>query len=293
MPPKQARNVLAPLDSNTQSINTSSEDPTAKTTKRKASEIEGSQDLPEIGSDDERLQYITDNCNQVRSKIRNFIDSGTMKVGEFQRELGVSSRAYTSFMGQNGPDKGSGCDTYYKAHQFFKKRELQGIKAPKKRVKKEVEQKVHDVSAVHLDGETDDEVPVFETCDEVRKKIRAHLRKPDVTQAAFCRELTKAYHDGRKVTPKTLTDFLGKKGTSAGNTSGAFYGAYVFFEKLRVRDGKPKSKFRQEMEDIWTHPAGYSADRKPGFDTKTANKSYICRANERPHEDKYGQVTFG
>lgn len=30
-----------------------------------------------------------------------------------------------------------------------------------------------------------------------------------------------------------------------------FYAGYVFFEKKRIAEGKPKSKKRHEMEEIW------------------------------------------
>ncbi|GFF80386.1 hypothetical protein IFM53868_02846 [Aspergillus udagawae] len=124
---------------------------------------------PEIDSDDERLSYIDWNCDQVRRRIRAFIESGEMKIGEFQDAIGVSSRSYLEFLGQNGRDKGSGSSTYINAARFFKKRELQGIKPPrKKRATKESQRKVaekYDVSGIHLDGESDQSVPVWDTCD--------------------------------------------------------------------------------------------------------------------------------
>jgi len=212
-----------------------------------------------------------------------------MKKGEFEKAIGCSGKSVNNFLGQNGPTKGMGSDTYNNAFVFFKKRELQGIKPPRKKVKKADEQPKIDVSDVHLDGEDTGEVEVYETCDEVRKKVNAYLRQPNVTQAGFCREISKTFQNGKKVIPKTLTDFLSKKGPSAGNTSAAFYAAYVYFEKLRIKEGKPKSKFREEMEEIWN---GRSGGRR-GFDTKTpSNRGYFCRANERPYEDKYGWVTF-
>jgi hypothetical protein len=152
-----------------------------------------------------------------------------MKVGEFQQALGVSSNAYSRFMGQSGRDKGSGSDTYIEAFKFFKKRELQGIKAPKKKVKKAEEAVKNDVSAIQLEGEAEGNVPVFDSCDEVRRKISAYLREPGVTQAGFLREIAKTYGDGRKIQSKLLNDFLGKRGASAGNTSSVFYSSYVFF----------------------------------------------------------------
>jgi hypothetical protein len=47
-----------------------------------------------------------------------------------------------------------------------------------------------------------------------------------------------------------LNEFLGKKGLNLGNLSSIFYTSYVFFEKMRIRDSKPKTAFREEMEGI-------------------------------------------
>ncbi|THC94839.1 hypothetical protein EYZ11_005675 [Aspergillus tanneri] len=208
--------------------------------------------LPEIDSDDERLDEITWNADQIRRLIRSFIESGEMKVGEFQRAINVSSRSYSEFMKHWGPDKGLGSATYGNASRFFKKRELQGIKPPrKKRATKTADPLKYDVSGVHLDGDEDQDVPVYDTCDELRKKIQAHLRDPENTQAQLLRDMAKAakLEEGRKLSSKSLGDFLMKKGPIAGTQSIIFYAGYVFFEKLRIRDGKSKSKFREEMEE--------------------------------------------
>ncbi|RHZ61084.1 hypothetical protein CDV55_100521 [Aspergillus turcosus] len=226
---------------------------------------------PQIDSDDERLNYIDWNCDQ------------------FQDAIGVSSRSYLDFMGQNGRDNGSGSSTYINAARFFKKRELQGIKPPrKKRATKESKKNVaekYDVSGIHLDGEEDQSVQVWDTCDVVRKKITAHLRDPDVTKAQFLRDIAKAAYPGtdKKLSGNLLTDFLSKRGANAGNTSSVFYAAYVFFEKLRIRDNKPKTKFREEMEAVWRH--------KGGFDCVTPfHKMVWITRGQQPYVDKYGMV---
>ena len=54
-----------------------------------------------------------------------------MKVGEFQDKLGVSASSYSSFMGQNGNTKGLYSDTFGSAAEFFKRRELAGVKMPR------------------------------------------------------------------------------------------------------------------------------------------------------------------
>ncbi|KAJ3286703.1 hypothetical protein HK104_008907 [Borealophlyctis nickersoniae] len=252
-----------------------------------ASETEDAQPQVDIDSDDDRLNSITDNCDQVRRKIRALINSGEMRVGEFQK----AANAYGRFMGQSGKYKGDGCDTYIQAARFFKKRELAGIKPPKKKkASKADEDKKHDVSDIHLDGEETGDVPVYDTC---RKKINAYLRQDGVTQAGFLREIAKTFGDGRKLQGKLLTDFLGKRGPNAGNTSSVFYAAYVFFEKIRIRDGKPKSKAREEMERIWDGSENWKNGGKPGFDrtTPSRNRAWVA-ADEIPVLDKYGQVSI-
>ncbi|KAL1304694.1 hypothetical protein AAFC00_003646 [Neodothiora populina] len=59
----------------------------------------------------------------------------------------------------------------------------------------------------------------------------------------------------------SLNRFREAKGPDGGNTNSVFYAACVFFEKIRVKEGKPKSKHRQEMEAAWGDQGG--------FDTKT------------------------
>ncbi|MCJ1251560.1 hypothetical protein MMC30_008795 [Trapelia coarctata] len=209
------------------------------TAKRPHSEAESTE---EISDDDPRLQYISDNCNQVRRKIHDFINSGAMKVGEFQSAIGVTTGSYARFMKQNGPQSGYGSDTYEAAATFFKKRELQGIMMPKKKVKKADEDKKMDVSDIHLDGEDTESVEVYYTCDEVRRKIAVYLREEGVTKAGFLRELRSMFPEPKPLQSKQLQDFQSKSGPLAGNTSRVYYAAYVFFEKLRLKQGKKKSK---------------------------------------------------
>lgn len=55
------------------------------------------QDIPEIDSEDERLDWIDNNCDQVRHKIDAFISNGEMKIGQFQDAINVSSLSYLDF----------------------------------------------------------------------------------------------------------------------------------------------------------------------------------------------------
>lgn len=207
-------------------------------------------------------------CNQIRCKIRRLLDSGEVKKGEFAKSIGVSSKSLNDFLGKSG-ENGAGSASYDAAWEYFKKRELAGIKMP---VKKAVRLSASspstapssgsfiDITGIRVSGEAMDAVAIYDSCDEVRRKINAHLTKPGITQAQFCRDLEAQLHTRvQKVQSKQLTDFRNKKGPTAGNTSVVYYTAYVYFEKLRLAEGRPKSKHRVQMEAQW--PTGAETDR--------------------------------
>ncbi|KAK8206446.1 hypothetical protein BKA81DRAFT_282555, partial [Phyllosticta paracitricarpa] len=227
---------------------------------------------------------IDKNCNQVRRMIHRLIDNGAMKIGEFCKNIGVSYNSYNNFMKQGGPTKGAESETYAKSIVYFKWREEKGFKLPtaasankrqKKDSKKATPQTSNseqsddkskkaatkkkssgattaaDLADITLPKEETDNVEVYDSCDEIRKKINAHLREPGVTQAQFCRDLAAMCHTPKKPTSiqsRQLTAFRDKKGPDAGNTSVVYYAAYVFFEKMRLKHGKPKSNHRKGME---------------------------------------------
>lgn len=228
--------------------------------------------------------------------ICELILSGEMTVREFQSAIGVSPSAYSGFMKQRGPAAGQRSATYKTALSFFRGQQLNGpsnsgsVRAgpsnSAKRAKKDDSAMTLDVSGVTLPGEGYGRVPVFDTCDEIRKKIRALLKKDGVAQAGFCRELTSMVADeGRKVNASSLANFMGQKGPTGGAGNVVFYAAYVCFEKMRIRDGKPKSQMRNEVESVWG---------RDGMDLpqegRGARRTFWCRGDSRPYEDKYGKV---
>ncbi|KAK3059996.1 hypothetical protein LTS18_009577 [Coniosporium uncinatum] len=86
------------------------------------------------------------------------------------------------------------------------------------------------------------------------------LQKDGVTQASFCRDLKAQYHaENKGISASQLENFRNKKGPNAGYQAAVFYAAYVFFEKIRMEEGKGKSKHREAMEEKWPN----------GFDTAT------------------------
>ena len=231
------------------------------------------------------------NCNQVRTKINALINNTDIKVGEFQKKLGVSSRSYLTFMRQNGPHAGAGNNTYSAAHQFFAKMEDAGMKIPRTKKgaatgkKSTADDSKNDVSNVHLEGEEEGEVRIFDTCDDIRRKISAHLRTSNTTQAAFSRAISACQaRDATPIQSGQVTSFLRKKGPLAGNTSKVFYASYVYFEKLRLKQGKPKTKQREAVEAAW--------GSEGGVDTKNVseNVSYWCMEGTNLTMNKVGRV---
>lgn len=209
-------------------------------------------------------------------------------------------------MSQNGPHKGAGSIFYHAAWHFFKVRELRGIKPPRHPSEPKKGQEAvtgaaagPNLDSIELTGELDDEVAIFgtfslihedmrltntDTCDDVRRKINAHLKKPGVIQAQFLRDISASYRKApRKIQSAQLSAFRSKKGAWEGNTSAVFYGAYVFFEKMRIAEKKPKSKKRVEMEEIHS--------REGGVDTKRRHQRFWVMKGEAPYVDEYGRVS--
>ncbi|KAK4150663.1 RNA ligase-domain-containing protein [Chaetomidium leptoderma] len=254
--------------------------PTLSKTRKSTEEHEpvGVVDLHSIDLDDE---HIDENCDQVRRKINRLLDSGAMTKTAFAREIGVSGKSLTGFLGTNGPFKGAKFVAYRAAWEYLKKREMAGIKLPAKKPKTNPAGEGSsstaaagtdvDISDVVLPGEEDDAVPIFDTCDEVRRKVNAHLKKPGVTQAQFCRDiyaqLKGPARPAKSFQSSQLSHFRNAKGALAGVKSALFYGAYVFFEKRRVKEGKPKNKHRLEMEQQWDEDG---IERNPSSSTKAA-----------------------
>lgn len=146
------------------------------------------------------------------------------------------------------------------------------------------EPSLEDLSAIKLPNEDQGQVPIFDTCDDIRKKINDHLhRVPHATQAAFSRTLTAMLPGDEKVESRHLAKFLKGKGPQEGGQSPAFYAAYVYFEKVRVLHGKAKSKKRQDMEAAW--------EGEGGFPRRGTHNLYItCVGGEKPSFDRLGQL---
>jgi hypothetical protein len=157
-------------------------------------------------------------------------------------------------------------------------------KEPKKsRPQPNVNMDEYDVSSIHLEGEEEENLSIFDTCDDIREKIKALLQSSSMTRAAFMRLLCSAAFptSKKKIQDRQLANFQGQDGPKKGCESNVFYAAYVYFEKLRVKNGEEKSEKRQDMEEIWDDE---------GVPRKMERGGYIVRQGSEVYEDEYGVV---
>jgi hypothetical protein len=265
--------------------------------------------------EENQIPYEYQSANTVRNKINRFLENSGIKVGKFIDTLGSSSRSYYAFMHQSGATKGMQSATFDNALALFAYMEHKNIKFPKKArtVAKSSEKEadaigasaaksinttagakkstkssaMYDISNITLAGEETDVVQVYETCDEIRRKIAAHLRKDGVTQAAFLRDLVAQFHTDKgpsQLQTRQLAGFRGKKGAVTGCTSPIFYASYIFFEKERIAANAPKSKHREEMEKIWASKGGFDLEHD-------GRHGYLCGPGTRPHIDNFGRYS--
>ena len=209
-------------------------------------------------------------------------------------------------MNKSGPNNGIGSDAFMGAVIFFKKRQIAGIGMPRKKktkidapsdsksetdatkksTKKDSKEDL-DVSDIKLDGQDNDSVPIYDTPDDVRSKINAHLRNSSGTQASLVRGLKAQFANppSQGLSPAALKTFLSASGHGHGKSSPIAYAAYMYFEKLRIKNGKAKSKKRQEMEKVWG---------KGGMDLfKDVGKPITMRIDDVMWSSQYGEVEIG
>ncbi|KAI9762435.1 MAG: hypothetical protein M4579_000411 [Chaenotheca gracillima] len=139
---------------------------------------------------------------------------------------------------------------------------------------------------VKLSAEETESVPIYDTPDQLRRKIHQFLAAPPpmpgapivkktgqpkpYTQAALCRDMG-------GVNSNSLRVFLNRHGGTRGAESCAYYKGYVFFEKLRIFKGEKKTAQRTKNEK--SHPKGF--ERK---DEDSRPQWFWCHKDEDPNQ---------
>jgi hypothetical protein len=108
------------------------------------------------------------------------------------------------------------------------------------------------IADIHLSGEDKDKVPIFDSCAEIRRKITVYLQRECVTRTDFFLALGEQLKtESPELHRQNLAEFRGQTGLIGGANSPFYYACYVFFEKLRIAEGKEKTAHRTQMEAAW------------------------------------------
>lgn len=196
---------------------------------------------------------------EVKTSIARLARSVVSRT-KLSNDADLSGDAVIIFLRKSRPDGGHDSDIFERASALFGREQLVEVTVPWRRRPGILAPP--ELDKVRLRGEKRAAVPVFDSCDEIRAKLDAYLSHPQrPTRAHFCSVL----HAQLKATSSKgiwgiqLQLFRSKQGLSAGNNMSIYYAAYIFFEKLRIAEGRPKSSHRLEMERLY--PRGLECKR--------------------------------
>jgi hypothetical protein len=233
------------------------------------------EELSEDESDEDSSHVFKWDCNNIRRRINSFLATKEMTQTAFLRQIGgVNSNSFGNFMKLKGPATGCNNRTYSGAHHFFEKREKQAalekksMSAEAKKRKTEAAKSVKsafasllaELEGIELPLHDDSFVAVYESCDEVRKKLLAFISEQGCTTAAFCKAIG--------VQSNQWNSFLSFKGIGLGVSkqpgaaNACYSNGYELLEKLRVLRGQAKSAKRLQFER--EYPTGYCLEHDDG-----------------------------
>jgi len=108
-------------------------------------------------------------------------------------------------------------------------------------------------SEVILEGELEGNVPVYDDCNDVRRKIRELQKSADFKVTHWLQEIG-------GINTNSLSRFMRDTGATIGASNGTYPAAYKYFEKVRIAEGKKKTpkRIRNEME----HPNGFPLENR-------------------------------
>jgi len=194
-------------------------------------------------------------CNVIRGKIRAMLAEGDVKVTHWLKQINVNSNSYQRFMKLKGTWNGTGNGTYWGAMRYFKKQKKikdsmsknDKIKLKKSKDKKNNENKIIIENMMNkikkIEKDYDNNGPIYDDCNEIRKKIKAFLGKGLMKHSQFFKIL------GENLQHNSFNKFMSFGPERLSGASNKTYRlAYHFFEKLRLSEGKTKTKKRLKNE---------------------------------------------
>ncbi|KAK0456206.1 hypothetical protein EV421DRAFT_37882 [Armillaria borealis] len=106
------------------------------------------------------------------------------------------------------------------------------------------------------DEDEDGTVPVYDDCAEIRRKIGLLQKTPGWKVTQWLRDIG-------GINNNSYSRFMKEKGRTGGASNGTYYAAYVYFEKVRIAEGKKKTPTRIKHEAELPH--GYPLERARGW----------------------------
>lgn len=189
---------------------------------------------------------------QIRTLITRFwkADFSRAKISD---PSNLSGDAVVIFLPRTGPDDDHVSNIFERASALFSQEQLVELTFPKGLIPPWTPPALNQI---RLEGEEAAAVPVFDSCEDVRVKIDSYLEQPD-GPGSF--QLCQILHEQLKGTARRskyigtthLHRFMAQEGPFSGARGAVYYAAYVFFEKLRIAEGRPKSDRRLEMERLY------------------------------------------
>lgn len=91
----------------------------------------------------------------------------------------------------------------------------------------------------------DSYTPIYDDCNEIRRKIRFFFSDANTEYKCTQKHFLEVIGN---VNSNSYRRFMAAKGDGGGAENGTYTGAYIFFEKRRIWEGKPKGKKRLDSE---------------------------------------------
>jgi hypothetical protein len=191
-------------------------------------------------SDEEERDYRY-NCDQLRTKIQGAIEKSG--VEQFLQDVQCDKNAYLRFMSYKGKLIGNTNPLFQLGNKYFDRLQKDTPRPPSKRIKVIESDYVQKVESVDLP----EEIPIYDTCDEVREKINHFLDTKVMTKTDFTRYLG--------VNSNSLRTFMLVTGDKKGAGNCTYPKAYRFFERYRIACDEPKTPQRIALEQ--SMPQGF------------------------------------
>ncbi|OJT11055.1 hypothetical protein TRAPUB_12426 [Trametes pubescens] len=96
---------------------------------------------------------------------------------------------------------------------------------------------------IKLEGEEEGDLKIYDDCNDIRRKIKALQKQPDFKVTHWLQAIG-------NINNNSYQRFMKASGPTGGASNGTYYAAYVYFEKVRIAEGKKKTpkRIRNEQE---------------------------------------------